>query len=213
MARYRDRRLKLVCGVGFNDLLDEPVYTEGEIDYTYQLWKSMIVRCYSNRQLSKNPTYKKCKVSEDFLIYSKFKHFIENLHGYDLRDSCGRRYQLDKDILGDGNVYSRETVCLVPQEINKFLTTSDAARGDYPIGVCLDKRTGRFQANLRFSGKTYYLGSYSNPLDAFKAYKIAKESKAKVLAGKWKDLIDIRVYDKLMTYKVKDDIGGTCELL
>ena len=48
-----------------------------------------------------------------------------------------------------------------------------------------------------------YIASFSNPIDAFNAYKQAKELYIKELANKWKDKIDIRAYNALMNYQVE----------
>ena len=48
-----------------------------------------------------------------------------------------------------------------------------------------------------------YLGCFNNPEDAFQAYKLAKEAYIKDVANKWKDKIDLRVYNALMSYKVE----------
>ena len=47
------------------------------------------------------------------------------------------------------------------------------------------------------------LGYYSNAEDAFLAYKEAKEAYIKEVANKWKDQIDVRVYEALMKYEVE----------
>ena len=52
-------------------------------------------------------------------------------------------------------------------------------------------------------GKKEHLGYFKTELEAFNAYKIAKESFVKDLANKWKDKIDERAYDALMNYKVE----------
>lgn len=208
MARYRNHGERWVCGVGINDLIDDPVYVDGSIDYTYQIWHSMLVRCYSEKALQKNPRYRECQVSEDLLKFSGFKGFVENLHGFGAIDDSGRRYQLDKDFLGGGWEYSKETLCFIPQELNKFITKSDKARGQYPIGVSRSKVSGKFYASLTYKGKQYHLGTFTTPQEAFQAYKSRKEEIAKGLAAEWSGRIDARVYQKLLSFEVFDDLQG-----
>ena len=52
-------------------------------------------------------------------------------------------------------------------------------------------------------GKQEYLGSFATELEAFNAYKTAKESFVKEQADNWKSQIDIRAYNALMNYKVE----------
>ena len=52
-------------------------------------------------------------------------------------------------------------------------------------------------------GKQELLGSFNTEIEAFKAYKQAKESFIKEQANKWKGQIDDRAYNALMNYKVE----------
>jgi hypothetical protein len=201
--RYRNKSEKLVSGVGFNDLIDQPVYIGGVLDYTYQLWKGMIDRCYSSGALSRCPTYSGCKVSEEFLTYSTFKKFVTGLKGFGCRDVLGRRYQMDKDLLGDGRTYSRDTICFVPQMVNKFLTDSRSARGDLPIGVSRGRKVGMFYSYVSVSGKRVHLGTFRDPVAAFECYKAHKEGLARKIALEVEGLVDERVVDSLKDYHVK----------
>jgi len=54
------------------------------------------------------------------------------------------------------------------------LVKSYAAKGDFPHGVSLHKASGKFQAQISVDGRTVYLGLFSTPLDAGKAYKNKK---------------------------------------
>lgn len=51
--------------------------------------------------------------------------------------------------------------------------------------------------------KGVYLGMHDTPTAAFLAYKTFKESYIKQQANKWKDHIDPRVYESLLTYSVE----------
>ena len=48
-----------------------------------------------------------------------------------------------------------------------------------------------------------HLGLFNTELEAFKAYKTAKESFIKEQAEKWKSQIDPRAYEALMNYQVE----------
>ena len=51
-------------------------------------------------------------------------------------------------------------------------------------------------------GKQEHLGCFKTELEAFNAYKQAKESFIKEQAEKWKYQIDPRAYEALMNYTV-----------
>lgn len=195
----------MVCGHGINDFKDR-VNINGKIVREYCLWKSMLARCYSPIFHKQNPTYKGCEVEPFLLSFTNFCNFVRGLKGFGEVDEKGRPFQMDKDLLVNGNkTYSVDTICFVPWEVNAFLTNNTAVRGDLPVGVVYHKRDDVYQATLRLYGKTTYLGSFETPEAAFVAYKNAKEAQAKVLAEKWKDKIDPRVYDALINYEVNID--------
>ena len=54
-------------------------------------------------------------------------------------------------------------------------------------------------------GTQEHLGYFNTELEAFKAYKQAKESFVKEQAEKWKSQIDPRAYNALMNYEVNID--------
>ena len=54
-------------------------------------------------------------------------------------------------------------------------------------------------------GRSEYLGYFKTELEAFNAYKEAKESFIKEQAEKWKSQIDERAYFALMNYEVHID--------
>ena len=85
----------------------------------------------------------------------------------------------------------------MPEEINVALVKSDRTSGEYLIGVDFHKKTGKFRARHK-----KHLGLFNTEIEAFNAYKSAKESYLKELAEKWKDKIDPRAYNALMNYQV-----------
>ena len=79
--------------------------------------------------------------------------------------------QLDKDLIGDGKLYSPENCVFVSRSLNQMLNCG--ASGEYPIGVCRHK-SGKFAANVKTKGDRKYLGLFSSPDEAHSAWRIAK---------------------------------------
>ena len=165
----------------------------------YMLWHSMLERCYSDNYKKKHPTYECCEVSDKFKSYEYFYEWCNSQIGFGNQD-----WQLDKDLLVKGNkVYSEDSCVFIPQEINKILTKSTASRGEYLIGVCWSKTHKAFKAQVgKNKGNSEHLGLFKTELEAFNAYKVAKESFIKEQANEWKGKIDTRAYDALMNYTV-----------
>ena len=166
----------------------------------YEHWKGMIRRCYNDEERGKFKTYKGCTVSENFLHYEYFYEWCNKQTGF----NCDN-FDLDKDLLVKGNkVYSEHTSIFLPREINSALTKNDKTRGEYLIGVSWHKATKKFISQVDIGLKSQkHLGLYTTELEAFNAYKEAKENYLKDLANKWKDKIDSRAYNALMNYQVE----------
>ena len=168
------------------------------------LWTSMLERCYSDAFKKKRPTYEGCKVSDNFKSYEYFYEWCNKQIGFG-NDGNGNPFQLDKDLLVKGNkVYSENTCVFIPSEINSLLIKCTASRGEHLIGVYWSKTANAFVARVsRNKGGSEHLGLFNTEIEAFNAYKQAKENYIKELANKWKDQIDPRAYEALMNYKVE----------
>lgn len=190
-------RRRLIFGVGVNDSPKAISKHNIRNDKDYYLWHGMIQRCYDDYTQKKHPTYNGCTVCDEWLYFSNFKKWFDK--------NYIEGYQLDKDILVKGNkVYSPNTCCFVPFEINTLFTKSNAKRGVLPIGVQRYLKD-RYRTCFKRGGKVTYLGVYNKVEDAFCAYKIAKESYIKEVAENYhaKGLITERVYNALLNYKVE----------
>ena len=177
-----------------------PSRVNGVLTKEYVLWHSMLVRCYSDKSKKKHPTYEGCEVSDNFKSYEYFYEWCHKQIGFGVEG-----FELDKDLLIKGNKVYSENVCVfLPQEINSLLVKSTASRGEYLIGVCWHKRDKVFMATVsKNKGKQEHLGYYKTELEAFNAYKTAKETFVKEQANKWKSQIDLRAYEALMNYTVE----------
>ena len=169
----------------------------------YTLWVNMLKRCYNDSFQKKYPTYIGCEVSDNFKSYEYFYEWCHKQIGFD-NDGNGNPFHLDKDLLIKSNkVYSEYSCVFIPAEINSLLVKSDNIRGKHPIGVHYHKRDKAFVAQVRKNkGKSEHLGYFKTEIEAFNAYKEAKETFVKELANKWEGKIDERAYKALMNFEV-----------
>ena len=168
----------------------------------YNKWRGILIRSQDPYYKHLHPTYDSCSVCNEWLRFSNFKKWFENpQNGY------YKGYELDKDILVKGNkIYSPDTCCFVPQEINKLLTKRKTQRGGLPIGVSLNKGRGKpLSVSFTKNKVSVHLGVFDTPEEAFQAYKSAKEHFIKELAEKYfqEGKITKKVYDALMKYEVE----------
>ena len=199
---------KLVYGVGVNDLgyrvhIMEEVTKNGgkrirKSVFTckyYEAWKNMLERCYSEKFLESKPSYVGTSVCSVWLYASEFKKWMEQ---QDWEGKC-----LDKDIVVPrSKLYSPDTCAFVLKSTNSFVAR-DASRGDYPTGVTLYKRTGKYQArcNNPFTEKTEHLGLFSTPEEAHEAWRKRKHEIAQLVAATESDMRVVEALKKRYSFE------------
>ena len=193
----RDRFGEKVCGVGVNDVVGSSS-SHKEIRI---LWKSILDRCYGRVV----EAYKDCSICERWEHLSNFIDDIQKMENFDKLFKQG--WSLDKDILVKGNkVYSPDTCCIVPKEINQLFIYQKRSRGDYPIGVILNNtKTKPFTAQLSkrlTEGNQRLRKNFKTVEEAFLFYKVEKEKYIKDVANIYKDEIDVRCYNSMMNWVV-----------
>lgn len=195
----KDRSLPTLYGIGVvGEIVENP---NPQREYAYRIWTKMLERCYCEATQHKNPTYIGCQVSDCFKNFQHFYSWCSNQTGFYVEG-----FALDKDILVKGNkVYSEDTCCFVPKEINNLLLTSKRNRGNCVLGVYKINKSEKYRAEVRRNGRGCSLGCFNTEIEAFQAYKEAKEAHIKEIANKWKDQIDNRVYKVLISHEVHID--------
>ena len=121
----------------------------------------MVARCYYEPRLRRFPSYRKCQVSVEWRYFSSFKSWME------IQDWKGK--ELDKDILGDGTLYSPEKCCFVENWLNSLFFDNKSKRGNLPMGVHLTA-DGKYRAQYKSHSKRVYLGDFDNPEEAYDTY-------------------------------------------
>lgn len=200
-GKVKDPYSPSVYGVGVLGT-KHPSHEYGVQTKEYQMWAGMLERCYDEALKKRCPTYESCRVSENFKYYEYFYEWCHKQIGFGNQD-----WHLDKDLLVKGNkVYSEDSCVFLPQEINLLLTKRDNNRGEYLIGVSWKKANKVFVATVsKGKGKREHLGCFKTEIEAFNAYKKAKESFVKEQANEWKGKIDERAYKALVEYEVNID--------
>lgn len=186
-----------VFNKGYLGIGDSITWLDNKHTKVYNVWSRMLQRCYDIKYHEKYPTYKDCYVCDEWLNFQEFSkwffsNYIEN-------------YVLDKDILTKNcKVYSPQTCCFVPEEINVLFTNRKLHRGEYPIGVIKCKSSNSFIAQLSINSFRLRK-SFKTISEAFLFYKENKESRIKELANYWKDKITKDTYNAMINYKVDID--------
>lgn len=169
-------------------------------DVSYNIWRGIIGRCYIYNNRFKDKSYRECAICDEWLLFSNFYNWF-----HDPTNGYRNGYHIDKDILIKHNkVYSPSTCCFVPQEINKTLISSKSSRGILPIGVSKTKNN-MYTARYSHINSVSTIGRYKTPMEAFCAYKNAKEQYIKELAENYfqEGKITEKVYNALMMYEVE----------
>lgn len=184
-----------MAGVGYYGCDKKEVDTHSEV---YYKWHNMMERCYNDKVHKNQPQYKECEVCEEWHNFNNFKKW------YDEHKYGNRPLDLDKDILFKGNtIYSPETCCLVPHEINTLFTNGKANRGDLPLGVYFDKDKNKHRACMAFMGKSIKLDTLDTAEDAFARYKEYKEDFIEDMAELYKGKIPDKVYQAMLNWKIE----------
>lgn len=155
----------------------------------YAAWMNMLSRCYDSNY--KDPhLYKNSTIHEDWHCFQTFAEwYYKELS--DLKRN-GKSY-LDKDILGNGKLYSDKSCCLVSPAINTII--KQVHGGKFLPGV-RQSSNGLYRVvpGYECSEERFTLEN-----DAHMAFVEAKSEKIKALAKEHKEFLRSHVYETLMT--------------
>jgi len=190
----------LVCGHGILGS-ENPRDIKGDVLKSYECWKGIIKRCFSEKEKLKNPTYRDVTCCDDWIYYKNFKKFYdENFYKIE-----GHTMELDKDILHKGNkIYSPETCVFTITKINNLFIKNNVRRGAYPLGVRFYEPCNKYFSVCRNNKSEKVRSAYvDTPELAFNAYKIFKEKTIKEVADEYKSQIPLKLYDAMYSYIVE----------
>ena len=165
----------------YGQILGEGPYSRKDHTKIYDTWHGIFVR------INQPGPYSKTSICEEWLNFQVFAAWYEN---YLSMLNLDYIYQLDKDVFQwnqEYKIYSPQTCCLIPTNMNNILGGLFTERKQYPdlpIGVYRsDTVAERYTATIQYNiNDRVNLGSYNTPIEAFEAYKKAKENHIKQMA-------------------------------
>lgn len=173
--------------------------TKNKSKLSINRWRYLLARCYHTKTKEKRPTYNDVTVCEEWHNFQNFAKWFEENNEPHMQD-----WHLDKDILVKGNkIYSPETCCFVPHEINSLFNIQEVRRGSLPSSVTQIKNSMKYRSMIHIYGKTFHLGVFCTSEEAFYAYKIVKEAHIKEVADLWRGQITEPCYEAMYAYQVE----------
>lgn len=170
----------------------------GDMSRCYVSWNKILDRCYHpTGRVAKS--YKDCKICDEWLNYAVFKEWYNNQVGNNLK------YDIDKDLLGDGKLYSPDTCCLLPRSLNSMIVNRVDKNRELPTGVY---KNGNAYIARACTGTKYIksvvLGTYPTPEEAHKAYCDFRSKRIAETAQSYYDKgeLDERAYNAIINFKV-----------
>lgn len=187
---------KIASGVGFMGEGLYQVENDPKLKKVLSLWRAILKRCYESGTNKTYKTYEDCTVHEDWHNFQNFAAWYVNHEYY------GFGYDLDKDLLVRGNkVYSAETCCMLPHQLNTSLPIVRGNNNERSVGV-YKNRQNKYQVAVTKDGKRVSLGVYITDVEASDVYKDFKRKVLVDLAEKWKYLVAVDVYESLLNFEV-----------
>lgn len=206
---------KLILGVGINDV---PYITQTHaviggvrkmvwVCPYYTRWRCILRRCFDRKLVKVQKTYEGVSICPEWLRLSNFREWCidqENKYSISISDND---LAIDKDILYPGNkIYCGERCAIVSRRVNNLLVCCANRRGEYPLGVHLDKRRGMFMAQCSgVADERLYLGYYTDPYLAHRAWQLRKAQVIEEVALEQANP-DIRIALLRRVACIKDDI-------
>ena len=182
-----------------------PVKIDGKISKEYNTWNGMLRRCYDKKYQSNKPTYQNVTCCKEWLCFENFYEWLHSQENFD-KWYNGDLWAIDKDIIVKGNkVYSPETCCLVPPNINSLFIKCNAVRGNLPIAV--QRHGKKYRACFTLFNKYTILPVKDTKEKAFLDYKIIKENAIRQVAQEEYNngIITKECYNAMMKYEVEID--------
>lgn len=175
---------------------------------TYEVWMSILKRVSIQNHIkdsSRYQSYSKTTICIEWLNYQNFAYWYNN-YIKDLNPNF--KYEIDKDILQwnqEYKIYSPQTCCLVPHNINITLAEFHVVRktdNSLPLGVY--KHGNGYRSQVSIAGNDIRSLTMNDPMEAFEFYKEIKIQYIRELSNYLLSLNAIKedIYNILISLKI-----------
>ena len=174
----KDPYAPTVCGIGCIGILDDELQ-ERYTQRTYNLWASMLSRCYNQSDNNYvNYGAQGVRVADRWLMFENFLRDLPSLPGYFEYIKNPSKYNLDKDYKQQGipknqRVYSVETCMFISIGDNELIRAMDnKVNGNCSSKYCgVRKRpNGSFESFILYNSNRIFIGAFNNEIAAANAY-------------------------------------------
>lgn len=174
-------------GVGYKGFGIYLTAKNGKNTNVWMMWDNMLSRCYNPKDSSYANYGGRC------VTVCKYWHSFQNYACW-VYQNKRENFELDKDLLSpQAKMYSEETCCFLPRDINSFVKTNLDA------GVWFNGK--KYVAQINHKGRNKIIGRYLDRQSALVAFIEEKCEVAKKLAESFKNEISNEAYSKLLNYK------------
>lgn len=179
------------CGKGYVGCAKA---VEGDRE-AYVKWANMMQRCYNTKSYQGKAFYEGVTVCEEWMNFSNFKlWYRQNKHD-------DRKYDLDKDILFQGNtVYSPDTCCLVTHYIN---TMFEKRNDEMSTTITLNEEINMYEATYCLLGSKKTVGVYTTEEEAKQGIREYKKQHILEIAEKLKGNVPDKLYNAMKAWQVE----------
>lgn len=179
MSRNKNPMKPSVFNIGCFGIGEYKSKKNNKITREYDIWRQMLIRCYSEKNQEKHPAYIGIAVCEEWHNFQNFAEWFNENHP----NIDGIRFDLDKDLLQQGvenKIYSPDTCVFLPSRINKFMTNLKSTNTSGHVGVVWHKRDCVWESstNCFKNSKNIYIGRFTDINEASLAYKKSRAEQA-----------------------------------
>ncbi len=193
-GRIKNPYHKTVCNIGYFGVGAHKANKQNKSTRVYNIWTNMLKRCYDPETQVKHPTYVGVSVCKEWHNFQNFAEwYVQQPHSNELE------WEIDKDLFSSKELkqYSPKTCCLLPKELNRFISyeRADSSSG-YP-GVTWHKRDKVWQARVSLQNKRIHLGCFTEKSKAIVEYKKEKMRHLIDLIIKYKRVLSTNTVEQL----------------
>lgn len=138
-----------------------PAKVNGKICKEYYTWKNMLYRCYSEEYKEKYQTHYNASCCEEWLCFENFyewAHEQSNVKNF----LKGNNWVLNRNIIvKDNEIYSPNTCCLIPQNVNRLFMEQDLNIEDLSEAVLQKYKEYREKQIKRIAEEEFANGNIS----------------------------------------------------